>query len=293
MLPKNSNSMLGIAFSWHVVAPIGLSLIGLGFGVLSMTPPENKIAIRLMTIGFALLAFKLSAWVAFERPEATLQKAFLIALICAASGWLWYVSIAFAQSKGGYVGPDLLTFDALSVGVGGMPERQSVSNIWDSKPWNEELYSDVRLTIGNNPKYRTENLDLTITLPGKDTDPQRQLIAAIDQLSRIGGVEFPKPQSPETNVLMKGQDGNTYNMPFSFDTFSPNPKTGWWLPTPSHKVFVPKLFNGEKLKLILGTILDGSREKIAPKFIQLSGTYEIVTERDKQRISLDRTIEVR
>lgn len=282
--------MLEIAFSWSVVSAVALLAIASGVGVLSMTPPETRIATILFSIGFPLLLVKLCTWMAFERSDPFTQKAFFIGLVSAASGVLWFACIVLSNSKVPQNGPQLLSFDAMAVGVGNMPERKLVTHTWDGKGWNEEHYSDVRLTIDNSSDYRIENLDLVISMPSTKDNANRSLIAAIDQLSHIAGIEFPKPQSQDMTVRLKGQDGNTYNLPLNMDASIPN---GWVLPRPFMKLFAPRLLSAEKLKLIMGIVRASGSGKIVPKTLQISGTYDVVNSTNTRRTTINQAVEVK
>lgn len=284
---QKTKTMQEIAFSWPVVSAVALLVIGSGLAVLSMSPPEAKIAIILFSIGFPLLLIKLCVWIAFERSEPFSEKALFVGLVCAASGVLWYSCVALANSKAPHNGPQVLIFDAMAVGVGNMPERKSVINTWDRKAWDEEHYSDVRLNIQNNSHFRLQNVDLTLTVKGDTADSTTYVMAAIDQLSQIPGVEFPKPQAPEIKLRLRGTDNNLYNFPI------PPLGTGWGtLPVPTLKMFVPKLLNEERLKLIIGAAATINPSKRVPKWIEISGSYDVISDRTTQRTELNQSVEV-
>lgn len=84
--------------SWHMVELAGVSLILLGFGVLSMTPPRSMFAIGLFSAGFFVIILRLAWWVLFERPEGAWQKSLFIALLFGAAGFLWFWCSEFAKS---------------------------------------------------------------------------------------------------------------------------------------------------------------------------------------------------
>jgi hypothetical protein len=287
---QKTKTMLEIAFGWPVVSTVALLAIASGVAVLSMSPPETKIAVVLFSIGFPLLLMKLCAWIAFERPEPFTEKALFIGLVCAASGVLWFACIALANSKAPRNGPQVLIFDSMAVNILNMPERKSVTHTWDGKAWDEEQYSDVRLDIQNNSRFRVQTLDLTLTVKGDAADSTQYVIAAIDQLTQIPGVEFPRPQAPQFKLKLLGKDNNLYNLPFpSLGAFP-----GWGtLPVPSLKMFVPKLLNEEQLKLIIGSSATVAPPKRAPKWIEISGSYDVISGGTTQRTTLSQPVEVK
>jgi hypothetical protein len=62
---------------------------------------------------------------------------------------------------------------------------------------------------------------------------------------------------------------------------------------PSLKVFVPKLLNGEQLKLIIGASTTVAPLKRAPKWIEISGSYDVIGEGTTQRTTLSQPVEVK
>lgn len=288
--PRKAKTMLEIVFGWPVVSTVAVLIIASGLAVLSMSPPETKIAVAMFSIGFPMLLIKLCVWIAFERSEPFPDKALFIGLVCAASGVLWYACIAFANSKVPHNGPQVLIFDAMAVGIGNMPERKSVTHTWNGKAWDEEHYFDVRLDIEDNSRFRVHNLDVTLTAKGGAADSTQYVMTAIDQLTQIPGVEFPKPQAPEFNLRLRGKDNNLYNLPFP----PPNTFPGWGtLPVSTLKMFAPKLLDGEKLKLIIGTSAVGAPLKRAPKWIEITGSYEVIGDGNTQRTKLSQLVEVK
>ena len=61
--------MWNYAFSWPTILIISPLLVAIGFGALSMSPAEVKVANWLFTIGYSIAVVKIVAWIAFERPE--------------------------------------------------------------------------------------------------------------------------------------------------------------------------------------------------------------------------------
>jgi hypothetical protein len=281
--------MLEIAFSWPVVYAFSGLLIGSGVAVLSMTPPETKIAVYLFSVGFPLLLVKLCAWAAFERTDSFTQKAVFIGLVCAASGVLWYACVALANSKIPHNGPKVLDFKSMLVNVTNMPETKSIAHSVADKGWDDARYSDVRLAIDNRSGGRVENIDLTISTLTKGDHDKGSLISAIDQLSSIPGVEFPPPKAPELVVRFKTEDGSGVNLPI-------NPGRGagdWLVPVPEVKLFAPKLLRGENMRLILGIVPADGSGRVAPESLLIIGTYDVVSGANMQRTTVSQIVKVK
>jgi hypothetical protein len=94
-----SQSMWSFIFSWQVVALVGPGLVLLGFGVLSMTPPEVKFAEACFAVGYLVILAKIAWWITFELTEPRWQRGVFIAVIFAAVGILWFCSTTFAIGK--------------------------------------------------------------------------------------------------------------------------------------------------------------------------------------------------
>ena len=201
--------------------------------------------------------------------------------VSALGWWVWPSS-----------GPQVAAFDSAHVDIGNMPERKSVTNTWNGKPWDEDFYSDVRLNLQNGPNYRIENIDLAITVPGNSKDPKRILIAAIDQLTKVPGVEFPKPNPAEATFDIGG-----FKMPVSLQTSAP-PNAWPNLPQQSLKAFIPKLLGGQKLELIIGVKQANQPslpaiEKPIPKYLHVTGTYQVIGKESIPRTLVDELVEVK
>jgi len=84
---------------WTTVLIVGPLLVAIGFGVLSMSPAEVKIAVWLFAIGYSIPLLKIVAWIAFERSESVAGRTLFVALTCAIFGAAWYLSTALALSK--------------------------------------------------------------------------------------------------------------------------------------------------------------------------------------------------
>ena len=85
-----------------------------------------------------------------------------------------------------------ISFRAMAVGIGNMPERKKLTETWDGKPWDEDHYEDVRLSIDNNLALPLEQLDLSVSVTEGDKDMR---IAAIGELNGVNGVQFRVPQA--------------------------------------------------------------------------------------------------
>lgn len=158
----------------------------------------------------------------------------------------------------------ILSFSAVSVGIGNMPGRERVAT-FDGKPWDEEHYGDLRVLVGNTRDVALLNLDLSIDLSDSDKDIR---IVGIGQLSTINGVEFRQSQAPVGSlpvIRLRGKDGKTYNLPVDSMTQGMN------MPAKRLRVICPRLEPTEGLKLILATV-DGSPSKVVPKQIRITGT---------------------
>lgn len=278
-------------WSWPVIGTLVILAIGTGgVGVLSMTPPETTVAVCAFSIGFALLLVRLFAWIALETSDPTSHKTAFVIGALILTGLACYLCIAFALSKAPHNGPQVLSFDSL-VAIENMPETRAVKNTWDGKPWNHDLYADVRLTMENKSDYRLENIDLSIATPGEDNDPFRVVMAAIDQTTNLPGIEFPPPPGLDTNIRLRGQ-GGIVNIPI-------NPLaglTGGWksLPVPSVKLYASKIMERQRLELILATYFGGTGKKLAPKQLRISGTYDVVLKSgNKQSTTLNSIVDVK
>lgn len=94
--PIRNKSMWNFIVSWPVVAIVGPAIILLGFGVLSMSPPQIKFAQACFAVGYLIILAKLAWWAAFERTEPEWERALFIGLLFAATGILWFGSNVFA-----------------------------------------------------------------------------------------------------------------------------------------------------------------------------------------------------
>lgn len=131
-----SPSLWSFIVSWPVVGIVGPSIVLLGFGVLSMSPPETKLAQWCFAVGYLIILAKIVYWVTFERAEPPLQRAVFTALIFAAAGVLWFSSSMFALSKHGM--PNL------------PQSSQSAFAITQSTAWVSPEFSDCIYWISFN-----------------------------------------------------------------------------------------------------------------------------------------------
>src|SRR5271157_967599 len=98
-VPVENRSMWNYIASWPVVAIVGPGLVLLAFGVLSMSPPEVKVAQVCFGCGYLVILAKIAWWLAIERTEPLLQRSLFIALVFAAVGVLWFLSSSLAAAK--------------------------------------------------------------------------------------------------------------------------------------------------------------------------------------------------
>ncbi|HEU0046121.1 MAG TPA: hypothetical protein VFQ43_00785 [Nitrososphaera sp.] len=171
-------------------------------------------------------------------------------------------------------------FQALDTEIGNLPERQKVSLTWNGKPWDEQQYSDVRLTINNNLDYQIQNSDLAISA----MDGEEHLgIAGIGQLSDVSGVEFHPPLTQWPQLRLRGKDGKDY-------VFDATDMLGnKWLPAREFRIFCPRLLPNEPLRLIIATVRDNGNKKPATS-LHIKGTYETAQSEGSMRRKLDQTI---
>jgi hypothetical protein len=146
-----------------------------------------------------------------------------------------------------------LAFHAVYFGIRNLPERSLVTNTWDEKPWDEDDYADVRLTITNTIDSPLQNLDLVISVV--EGDPKAG-IAGIAQLTDISGVEFRKPslQIPDVAFRLRGEDGKPINFPFPAGAFEHTVVS-------QYRMFCPRLEQGDVIRLILATIYIGAHNR--------------------------------
>ena len=278
-LPTESLSMWSFIFSWSVITFVAGLIIAIGFGVLSMTPPESRIAIVLFSIGFSLLLFKLCAWIAFERSESNLEKALFIGIVCAAAGVLWYASVAFAGSKLPST-VSHLRFDALPTNIGYVDNFQIAGVVW------KKGYADVRITIKSEYQYPMVNVNITM-IP---TDPKVWFVG-LAQTSAVSGVEFHKSPLPvpAPNIQINGDDGVVGNITPMLDealekVFGP-------LAT-EYRVSCPRLESGESIK-ITAIMLNRRNLGVAPDRFKLTGSYETAPSEGSIRIPIDQEVEIK
>lgn len=89
---------MSVLVSWPVVVIVVPLLIGIGIGVLSMTPPEFVLARCCFALAAALFLGKVGWWLAGSEI-ARLEKAFLAFLLFGAAGWGWVESWRWIASR--------------------------------------------------------------------------------------------------------------------------------------------------------------------------------------------------
>lgn len=102
--------------SWPTVLVASNLLVALGFGVLSMSPPEVKVAIGFFTAGYLIIVAKIATWAIFEITGRIWEKGCFVLLIFIAGGLLWFFSSMFALSKQ-FVYPQVLPHLAGTSGI--------------------------------------------------------------------------------------------------------------------------------------------------------------------------------
>lgn len=256
-------------FGAQVVLPLALAVITAGgLGVLSMSPPNVKLAYGCFTVGYAFLLFRVIWWALKECTDTQPQKFLFVFIAGGVITAAWYASMFLAQSRLPITLD--LTFDSFTAGVGNLPERARTSTV-DGEPWDDKNYADIRLKV-DNPTAKIRNLDLNLRLVGEHDDPKElpYRITAIGQTTEIKNIEFIVPQMPELAIQLRDANNETDIAPLVFHL-----DKGWSiLPPPSIRVVVPQLLDGQYLTLIIGTVLSkpGHPENEAPPYLEVSGT---------------------
>ena len=91
--------MWNFVTDWAVVAILGPAIIAIGFGALSMTPPEIKFALGCFAVGYLIILAKISWWMTFDRTDPDWQRSLFVGMTFLAFGILWFWSSIFALSK--------------------------------------------------------------------------------------------------------------------------------------------------------------------------------------------------
>jgi len=86
-------SIWQVLFGWAVLGSIIILLIGIGFGVMSMTPPDFTIARICFSVAAAILTFKTAVWLVglTAGKSERVVAAFLIFGVIGAA-WIWSYS---------------------------------------------------------------------------------------------------------------------------------------------------------------------------------------------------------
>ncbi|MFI5102947.1 MAG: hypothetical protein ACHP9V_06220 [Terriglobales bacterium] len=104
-------SVWQILLGWAVLGSVALTLIGIGFAVMSMTPPDFIIARVCFSAAAIVLTIKTAIWlVKFDAPreDRTIAAFFVLGLIGAV--WVWsYTWVYFRQTKGSNTSTQLVT----------------------------------------------------------------------------------------------------------------------------------------------------------------------------------------
>jgi len=244
----------------------------------------GRIGIILLSCGIAVcLIYAFSGWAWARRLGVAerIGRAFVLLVGCcgvaAWYGWQFWPSPPAQTSDDS---SHAVGFQALDTEIGNLPERQKVSLTWNGKRWDEQQYSDVRLTINNNLDYQIQNSDLAISA----MDGEEHLgIAGIGQLSDVSGVEFHPPLTQWPQLRLRGKDGKDY-------VFDATDMLGnKWLPAREFRIFCPRLLPNEPLRLIIATVRDNGNKKPATS-LHIKGTYETAQSEGSMRRKLDQTI---
>jgi hypothetical protein len=311
--------MLDFIFRWEMVVAVVGILLTIGFGVLALD--DFRFAKACFGLAAADLAGGIVMW-GISTPLDSKLRVLVVALCFAVIGVLMVESWRYVDKKEkaklpkpptqvGEVPKDerpiqpsthveekatppvrpsvkdrlssALVFRALATAIGNMPELKRVQLTWDSKPWNEEHYSDVRLTIENTFDFALQNLDLNIIATDGE---EKSRVAGIGQLSDVNGLEFHPPKMPEMPPLaLRGTDGKTYQLPT--DTLFGNT----WLPATKFRIFCSRLLPGEPLRLIIATVHDDGT-KIPPNHLRITGVYETAPSEGSIRGRVDKIVKV-
>lgn len=89
--------MWAVLASWITVAVVVPVLVGIGVGVLSMTPPDHRIAYICFTLAALILLIRTGWWLAFEQSKFTYSVIFFAFGIFGFIGSLWFVSIKWVS----------------------------------------------------------------------------------------------------------------------------------------------------------------------------------------------------
>ena len=213
-------------------------------------------------IAAANLGYK-SEWVRLWPSSAKHSCALLSVLLVLFMGG----SPVLTQWREEHLLASAISFRAIAVGIGNMPERKKLAETWDGKPWDEDHYEDVRLSIDNNLALPLEQLDLSVSVTEGDKDMR---IAAIGEVNDVSGVQFRAPQGVPHGQLpplrLHGADGKDYNLPVE------DIASKMHLPAPSYQMFCPRLEPKDTLHLIMG-VSGTTVSKKSPSRLRITGTY--------------------
>lgn len=87
--------------SWITVGIVVPVLIGIGVGVMSMTPPDFVVAKASFTLGASVLILRMAWWLAMERPAGASQSHTVIfsVILFAAIGGIWISSLLWVDNR--------------------------------------------------------------------------------------------------------------------------------------------------------------------------------------------------
>lgn len=227
-LARSEESMEGIwqtLFGWGVIGSVGLLLIGIGFAVMSMTPPEFTIARVCFSLAAVILVSKTAFWLAglaAERTERVIAAFLIFGLIGAA--WIWSYSWVSshkptpppaAQSlKDDEKPPTLLDF-FLTRGFNNTlrAHDQDVSNPSISISWKDNSTARVIAQEYLDFPAKTKFVRFYVMRPsvmdmlGDKTFHACLTLAVTDPTTKMNAIEFAFDRFSKNVGLMGGQIG--------------------------------------------------------------------------------------
>jgi|SRR5665213_1346948 len=272
-----------------------LWVVGIGIGgglTLALAPQGRNVRLAHWFFGFAWIwAFSgiIEVLVDMKLPlKISLPVAFLATGLIGVFAVLSFVWVESNHHESGSESshaaepppsPAGLSFRSIAVNVLNMPERKKVK-FYDGRPWHENEYSDVRLSITNATDFPLQNLDLQV---GALANERKFWLVGIAQLSAIKAVEFRTPPVPSMDpIVLKDVNGKDTLLPFPFPDLLKTP------PFPYYVVFCPRLGPHETIELILATITEGiSTSGNPPGQLRITGSSETALSEGGKRVPVD------
>ena len=193
--------MWSVLTGWVFVGALFALLVGAGFSVMSMTPPQYTLAEAFFTIAAIVLLGRTAWWVAFEhRPTASVGLPVLFCFVVFGSiGALWYTGMRWIESlrphsQGALVSPPppfnitrSISLENLIVIPSAADERFTVVRMQLLPPL-EDQYPDrhiinaVLLSFENGGQPIDRNVSLKVYLPGV-----REVVCTSDRIHVVEG----------------------------------------------------------------------------------------------------------